>query len=227
MQQLRVDAERVLVSSDICVATLSSASFVPIGISIMLKIYGSNASPFVRRVRVLLHEYKHEFILTDIYDDAVRQHIMKQNPSMKIPMLVDGEVVVFDSGVIYRYLQQKMKWDAISWEQENLVTTINAANDSLVTILMSSRSGIDASDTSSLIFKLQSERLEIAFTALDKAVAAGHFDSWGYPQICLYCLLDWAVFRELFDVSRYQHLAAFLHDHQNDSAFKHTDPRQA
>lgn len=193
----------------------------------MLKIYGSVVSPFVRRIRILLHDYEHEFILTDIYDDAIRQRLMKQNPSMKIPMLVDDEVVVFDSGVIYRYLQQKMKWDQLSWEQENLVTTINAANDSLVTILMSSRSGLDASDSSSLIFKLQNERLDIAFTALDNAAEAGQFDGWGYPQICLYCLLDWAMFRELYDVNRYQHLAAFVRNHQHDSAVTHTDPREA
>lgn len=193
----------------------------------MLKIYGSVVSPFVRRVRLLLHDYEHEFVLTDIYDDAIREQLMKQNPSMKIPMLVDGDVVVFDSGVIYRYLQQKLKWEQLSWQQENLVTTINAANDSLVTILMSSRSGLDASDTSSLIFKLQYERLDIAFTALDNAVSAGHFDDWGYPQICLYCLLDWAMFRELYDLSRYQHLIAFTRKHQNDSAIKHTDPREA
>ena len=191
----------------------------------MLKLYGSIVSPFVRRIRLLLHGHEHEFILTDIYDDAIRQQIMQQNPSMKIPMLVDNDTVVFYSGVIYRFLCDKLSWKTLSWTQENLVTTINAANDSLVTILMATRSGLDASDTSSLLFKLQHERLEIGFSALDNAVSDGQFDGWDYPEICLYCLLDWADFRELYSIGQYPHLNSFWLRHQDDDAVKKTDPR--
>ncbi|MEM0911638.1 MAG: glutathione S-transferase N-terminal domain-containing protein [Pseudomonadota bacterium] len=193
----------------------------------MLKLYGSIVSPFVRRVRLLLHGHEHEFVLTDIYDDAIRQEVMKQNPSMKIPMLVDNETVVFDSGVIYRYLREIMHWSPLSWEQENLVTTINAANDSLVTILMSSRSGLDITDKTSLLFKLQYERLDIGFKALDDAVSDGKFSGWDYPEICLYCLLDWMVFRELYDIHQHTHLKRFWQQHQSDPAAIDTDPRGA
>ncbi len=191
----------------------------------MLKLYGSIPSPFVRRVRLLLCNVTHDFILADIYDDEIRQQVMKQNPSMKIPMLIDDDVVLYDSGVIFRYLQQKFNWQPLSWAQENLVTTINAVNDSLVTILMSSRSGLDSSDRSSLIFKLQYERLDIGFASLDSAIVEGKFEGWGYPEICLYCLLDWAVFRELYDISQHSNLMQFWQIHRQDKAAEMTDPR--
>ncbi|MEZ6840978.1 glutathione S-transferase N-terminal domain-containing protein [Acinetobacter baumannii] len=30
--------------------------------------------------------------------------LVQHNPARKVPVLVDGEQVIFDSGVIYRYL---------------------------------------------------------------------------------------------------------------------------
>ena len=40
---------------------------------------------------------------------------MQLNPTRKVPMLQDGELVIFDSGVIFRYLCQKLQLPALSW----------------------------------------------------------------------------------------------------------------
>lgn len=190
----------------------------------MLKLYGSIPSPYVRRIRILLQHHPHEFVVTNVYDDHTRAELMRLNPTMKIPMLLDNDFPVFDSGVIFRYLREKFSWDSLDWEQENWVTLINAANDSLVQLFMLQRSGI-ITEHDALFVKLQNERLAIAFNALNQAVVDDKFTQWNYPSICLYCLLDWAIFRELYDFSKVTDLLEFHKSHQSKSDVVATDPR--
>ena len=70
-----------------------------------MKLIGSLASPFVRKVRVVLAEKKldYEFVLEDVWSPATT--ISASNPLGKVPCLVmeDGGAM-FDSRVIVEYL---------------------------------------------------------------------------------------------------------------------------
>lgn len=194
----------------------------------MLKLYGSTTSPYVRRLRIWLANTKHEFINLQIFAEQDRQILAAKNPTMKIPMLEDEiagkSQVIIDSRVIYRYLTDKFDDPLLTWEQENQLTLIDAANDSLVQMFILSNSDIQA-DTDKLFFKLQKERVNAVLVSLNEMVAKQHFSNWNYPAVCLYCLIDWIEFRNLHNMKGLTDLLAFHDDNAQRIEVTATDPR--
>lgn len=190
-----------------------------------MKLVGSTTSPYARRIRLLLADTPHEFVNLDIYGGD-REALRQQAPALKIPLLVDGEQTLYDSRIIARYLSGKLGLPPLSWDQENLLTLVDAANDSFVSILLSKRSGLDT-DQDVLFFNLQRERVSKTLAALADAVEAGDFNDWHYPAICLYCLVDWLDFRELLAGDSAPALLAFRDRFSNREMVQATDPRQA
>jgi len=70
-----------------------------------MKLIGSNSSPYVRKVRIVMAEKKldYEFVLEDVW--AADTTIGQSNPLGKVPCLVmEGGEALFDSRVIVEYL---------------------------------------------------------------------------------------------------------------------------
>ncbi|MDM0044651.1 glutathione S-transferase N-terminal domain-containing protein [Variovorax dokdonensis] len=70
-----------------------------------MKLIGSTASPYVRKVRVVMAEKRldYQFVLEDVWSDET--HIGESNPLGKVPCLVmEGGEAMFDSRVIVEYL---------------------------------------------------------------------------------------------------------------------------
>jgi glutathione S-transferase len=93
-----------------------------------------------------------------------------------------------------------------------------------VQLFLLKRSEIESSDDK-LYFKLQKERIAESFAYLNDAASENEFEHWEYPAICLFCLLDWAMFRQLADVSQFDALLEFLADHKERIEAASTDPR--
>ncbi|MEE2025710.1 glutathione S-transferase family protein [Alkalimonas mucilaginosa] len=191
-----------------------------------MKLFGSVPSPYVRRIRMLLADTSYEFVNLNIFAEQDRATLIRLNPTRKIPMLVDGDQVIFDSGLIYRYLCQKLQLPALSWPQENQIILINAANDSLVELLICQRSGFDTNDDK-LFFNLQRERVAEVLAVLEQQVRDQAFNDWNYAAICLYCLLDWIAFRNLWPLGSFPALQQFLSQNQQQPGVASSDPRQA
>ena len=192
-----------------------------------MKLLGSTTSPFVRRLRIYLAQLNitdFEFVNLDIFSNGDRQLLTENNPAQKVPALVDEELCIYDSRVIFRYLTQKYQQAPLLWPQENLLTLIDAANDSLVSLFLLSRSDLDINEDK-LFFNLQHERVEQVMSVLDKAVNDGAFEKWNYPAICLYCLIDWASFRQRYDFKDKVNLAHFHKSNLNSLGVIDTDPR--
>ncbi|MFN2361074.1 MAG: glutathione S-transferase N-terminal domain-containing protein [Marinobacter sp.] len=190
-----------------------------------MKLIGSTTSPYVRRIRLLLADNDYEFVNLDIYGED-RAELRRNNPALKIPMLIDGDQEVFDSRVIARYVSEKQGLAPLTWDQENQLTLIDAANDSAVILLLSSRSGIDTSENL-MFFNLQRERIMMTMRTLAAMVDDGQFSQWNYPAICLYCLVDWVDFRDLVDFSGIESLLGFRDHYRNNEMVGVTDPRKA
>ncbi len=190
-----------------------------------MKLIGSTTSPYVRRIRLLLADRPYEFDHLDIYG-ADRDELRRQNPALKIPMLIDDSQTLYDSRVIARYLMAKFDVPTLDWDQENQLTLIDAANDSFVTLLLSKRSGLDIHQDA-LFYRLQWERVEKTLTALAALIAEHRFADWNYPAICLYCLVDWLDFRELLAGAAKASLLAFRDRHRDREVVRATDPRLA
>ncbi|MGJ7519243.1 glutathione S-transferase N-terminal domain-containing protein [Variovorax sp. LT1P1] len=70
-----------------------------------MKLIGSNASPYVRKVRVVMAEKRldYQFVQEDVW--AADTTIASSNPLGKVPCLVmEGSEAMFDSRVIVEYL---------------------------------------------------------------------------------------------------------------------------
>lgn len=193
--------------------------------SASMQLYGSTTSPYVRRLRIYMQELEHEFIEVDIFNSRDRSSIATDNPTLKIPMLKHNGQVILDSGVIQQYLQQVLTLPQLSWDERNLLTSIDAVNDSLVQMLILSRSEIDTS-SDKMYFRIQRERMDVVFAHLEKAAQQGAFEQWNYLSISLYCLLDWVMFRALHDISSFSLLNKLYHQWHQLAICHQTDPRQ-
>ncbi|MBD3658160.1 MULTISPECIES: glutathione S-transferase family protein [Marinobacter] len=190
-----------------------------------MKLIGSTTSPYVRRIRILLDEEPYEFVNLDIYGEG-RDELRRHNPALKIPMLIDEGREIFDSRIIGRYISARQGRDPLTWDQENQLTLIDAANDSCVTLLLSKRSGLDI-EQDAMFYNLQRERIMTTLRTLAALVDDGQFEQWNYPAICLYCLVDWLDFRDLVSFEGVESLLSFR-DHFRDQPFvAATDPRNA
>jgi glutathione S-transferase len=70
-----------------------------------MKLIGSNTSPYVRKVRIVMSEKKldYNFVLEDVWSEQSR--IGDANPLGKVPCLImEGGEALFDSRVIVEYL---------------------------------------------------------------------------------------------------------------------------
>lgn len=190
-----------------------------------MQLFGSVTSPYVRRTRLLLVDVDYEFRDLAIYG-ADQAELARHNPTLKIPTLIDGETTLFDSRVIQRYLAARLGHAPLSWAEENQLTVIDGANDAFVALLLAARSGLDPSQDA-MIYNRHRERIRACLDWLDTAAADGAFDHWHYPAVCVYCMLDWVVFRELHDMSGYRALAAVRERHGRQPGVAATDPRQA
>ncbi|MEX0604583.1 MAG: glutathione S-transferase N-terminal domain-containing protein [Marinobacter sp.] len=190
-----------------------------------MKLIGSTTSPYVRRIRLLLANRPYDFVNLDIYGEG-RDELRKNNPALKIPMLEDEGQEIYDSRVISRYLGPKLGAAALTWDQENQLTLIDAANDSCVTLLLSKRSGLDI-DQDALFYNLQRERIMTSLRTLSAMVDAGEFKEWHYPSICLLSLIDWLDFRGLVDFQGIESLLSFRDHNQQHPMVAETDPRKA
>lgn len=189
-----------------------------------MELIGSFASPYVRRTRLLLVDVDHEFRDLAIYG-ADKAELARHNPTLKIPTLIDGGMTLFDSRVIQRYLAERLGQSPLSWAEENQLTVIDGANDAFVALFLAERSGLDSSQDA-MIYNRHRERIHACLDWLEKSAAGGAFDDWHYPTICLYCLIDWVAFRDLYDLSGYRALAAVSERHRGQPGIAATDPRQ-
>lgn len=188
-----------------------------------MKLIGSTTSPYVRRIRILLDEEPYEFINLDIYGEG-RDELRRNNPALKIPMLEDDGQDIYDSRIIARYISAKQGRDPLTWNQQNQLTLIDAANDSAVTLLLSERSGLDTGGDV-MFFNLQRERIMTTLRTLAALVDEGTFEDWNYPAMCLYCLVDWLDFRSLVSFEGVESLLSFRDRHRQRPWVADTDPR--
>ncbi|MEC8749090.1 MAG: glutathione S-transferase family protein [Pseudomonadota bacterium] len=189
-----------------------------------MKLYGSTTSPYVRRIRIVLASTEHEFLNLQIFSGEDRELLASRNPTLKVPCLEDDGQMIFDSRIIYSYLADKLDHEGLSWEEENQLTLIDAANDSFVQLMLLKRSDFDISEDK-MYYRLQNERIEAVLDALSNQLDAGGFSGWTYPEICLYSMIDWVLFRELHSMKDYPQLLSFHEKHHDRIEITATDPR--
>jgi glutathione S-transferase len=76
----------------------------------IMKLIGSNPSPFARRVRMWAAQNNVDLALVnlDIFSEQDRPTLASNNPGRKIPVLIDGDLTLSDSTIILRYLSPRL-----------------------------------------------------------------------------------------------------------------------
>lgn len=76
----------------------------------MIKLYEFPLSPFSRKVKMVLHEKSVPFesVFVDLFKGETKtEAYLKLNPFGRVPVLVDGATVLYESTVINEYLEEK------------------------------------------------------------------------------------------------------------------------
>lgn len=175
-------------------------------------VIGSQTSPFVRRIRMLLEGQ--EFILKEfnIFDTADSIELNKINPLNQVPVLVDGEKKIIDSRVIFNYLNLIHRYENFDWEDENLLSIIDGGMDAGVNLLLMKRSGMPIHEPLMFVNR-QKERIESVLDTLTDFAAKDGLATWNFHSMSLYCFLDWGVFRGLFVLDSRPVFQKFLEAH--------------
>lgn len=191
-----------------------------------MKLIGSTTSPYVRRIRMwaMQQQVSVDFQHIDIFSDEGRKLLLTHSPTGKIPFLLSPDGVILDSSIIFEYLNQHAKLTPMTWAEKNLLTTINAANDSGIELLLCRRSGFNVQDDM-LFFNLQRQRLTHSLQHLADALNSNNSLSHPYLTVCLFCLLDWLSFREITSFEHLPKLVQFWQHHAATTSAQHTDPR--
>jgi glutathione S-transferase len=76
----------------------------------MLKLYDSPECPFCQKTRIVLAEkdLSYDLVPVDLQaGEQKRPEFIKLNPFGKVPVLIDDEVIVYDSTIINEYLEDE------------------------------------------------------------------------------------------------------------------------
>lgn len=202
-----------------------------------MKLIGSHASPFVRKVRVVMAEKKldYEFVLEDVW--APDTKIQQSNPLGKIPCLImeDGGAM-FDSRVIVEYLDTLSPVGKLvppNGRERAEVKCWEALADGVVEAAMHVRlekTKRPESQQSPEWIKRQMEKVHAGLKAMssglkDTPYCAGNHHS--LADVAVGCALDWLTFRfpEIKWRDDYPNLGKLVDKLSERPSFKETAPK--
>ncbi|WP_430418809.1 glutathione S-transferase C-terminal domain-containing protein [Methylibium petroleiphilum] len=172
-----------------------------------MKLIGSLASPYVRKVRVVMAEKKleYKFVLDDVWGPETT--ISESNPLGKVPCLVmEGGEAVFDSRVIVEYLDMLSPVGKLippSGRERIEVRTWEALADGLLDAAISARlerhwAGRSEAERSNAWIDRQMAKVDASLQAMSQGLGdrpwcgGNHFT---LADIAVGCALGWLSFR--------------------------------
>ena len=129
----------------------------------MLKLMHTLGSPFARKVRIVLAEKGLDYE-KDVQSASKRplETFSAINPSLTIPVLIDGETTIFESNLIIEYLLQTYPRNAPDspkpllagtltrpehhWEDAKTLAVLESMANTMVNMRFYSASGVDVKD---------------------------------------------------------------------------------
>jgi glutathione S-transferase len=201
-------------------------------LAVMLRIFGTTTSPYVRRVRVVALELGLSFEWMDTASEAGQAELRALSPVWKVPVVELEEEPIFDSRVITEHLVRRHPSGPIAAVDEsdlharNVITVIDGALDSLINALYLQRDGLGSAQ-SAYVAK-QHERAGASLAWLEARVD----DVWltkarafGLAELALVTALEWMRFREMYPVGRHEGLVRCLEHHGARESLRATRPQ--
>jgi glutathione S-transferase len=208
-----------------------------------MKLFGHAPSPFVRRIRVLLDELGIAYDRDPSGWQEPSAEFVAATPVRRVPMLDRGPErttrYVYDSRVIAGVLYgeriapnagpppfQATLYEAnLGDEDQNIVTTVDAAVESLVNVFLLEKDGITGAQAPYLM--RQVERAKGCFAWLDATYGGKTTITPGvlaFTDVAVACAVDWVGFRQRLDLTPYPHVRAVAEAHRERPSFVSTRP---
>jgi glutathione S-transferase len=187
-----------------------------------MKLIGSTTSPYVRKVRLVLHKYDYlyEFETIQALSAEGAQVLKSYGSVIRVPILKHGDLNIFDSSIIVEYLLAE-KGSILSLEDKLKLRLIDELCDSGIDLLKQKIWNIDCEWKDKRSEKVLA-RYNMILSELDQNVDQ-------YKEIqkdWLYCVLDWLSFRSVFNWREsFKNLEAFYEANQSLEKYFNTDPR--
>ncbi len=195
------------------------------------ELFGTVTSPYVRRVRIVLHELGIDYRLIDTSTESGQRTLRELNPLWKVPTARLESQLVFDSAaIISELLKRHGHGQLAAYEPDDLATSalhlvVDGALDALINVFYLEKDGVEASAVPYL--GKQKERAASALSWVEARLEGPWLTtkkSFGLPEIALITALDWMRFRHTYPVERYPAFTAFLRCHAERESLKATCP---
>jgi glutathione S-transferase len=190
-------------------------------------LIGSFTSPYVRKMRLLLFNLgTYEFKSINYLEKQDSDYLKSINPINQIPILLDGETKIFDSRVIFNYLSKKHQLKALSIAEENILSAIDAAMDTSISLFSLRRGGLNLNAENSYIER-QVERVPLILKYLTpwvESLNANNREDWNFLTMSLYSYLYWGVYRDIVDLKDFPAHKKFLEQFKNAPGVLETTP---
>jgi glutathione S-transferase len=199
--------------------------------AIMIRLYGTITSPYVRRVRIVAEELGLAHELLDTATDAGQASLRAKSPIWKVPAAeIDGQLV-FDSHAITELLLARAgegpiaPWRLDDVETRNLVNVIDGALDALINVFYLRKEGVEVDSVPYL--KKQQARAKASLAWLESAVYEPFVTShkrFGLAEIALGSALGWMRFRAAYPIADHPRLMRCLEELEKRPSFAATQP---
>lgn len=190
-----------------------------------LTLIGSYTSPYVRKLRLLLHgDTNVVFQPVNYLDEEGNKFLKSINPFNQIPLLLDGDQPVYDSRIIFNYIAKKKNLKPLTIAEENILSGIDAILATGVNLFSLRKGGINIEDPSNYFLVRQKERIPSLLEMLKPWVVAQKPESdWNYLTMSMYTMLYWIEFRDIYKTSDIPEMADFLDRFKNCPGVAETD----
>lgn len=190
-----------------------------------LTLIGSYTSPFVRKIRLLLHgDPTVTFQPVNYFEEEGNKYLKSINPFNQLPMLLDGDQPIYESRVMFNYIAKKKNLKPLTVEEENILSAIDAIIATGVNLFSLKKGGVNTDDSSNYFLVRQKERIPSLLKMITPWVAAQKPENnWNYLTMSMYSMLYWMTFREIYDYSHEPELVAFLERFKNCPGVAETD----
>lgn len=209
----------------------------------MLKLFGHDASPYVRRVRVLLAELRLPFERDTRDWRSPAPELVATSPIRRLPMLDLGPDAavrhVFDSWAIAALLytlphaapagdppfQEKLLDPSLALLDQNVLSVADAAQDSLVNVFLLEGDGILPEQSATL--QRENARARVCLDWLERTYGGKRTlapDRLAYVDVAVMTLLGWIRFRKRLDLAPWPQLLALEAAHAARPSMASTQP---
>ena len=191
------------------------------------KLIGSVTSPYVRKLHILLQTIApFEFTAINYLEKDGDEYLRSINPINKIPVLFDGDQMIYDSRVIYNYLAKKHNLKALSIEEENILSAIDGAMDTSINLFSLRRGGLDINDGKNAYIVRQQQRVPMILAHIGPWLSKldpSQKEDWNFVSISAYSYLYWGQFRQIIDLSPFPECQNFLERFKNAKGVAETN----